>query len=47
MLEWLGVTICVSSWKRGGEAEARMALAVDNPLQTDDASAERAMSVLQ
>ena len=43
MLEWLGVTIHVSSWKRSAqqEAQGRAAIARDNPLETDDAAAGR------
>ena len=43
MLDWLGVTLHVSSWKRDAaqEAEGRASLARDNPLQTDDPAAER------
>ena len=43
MLDWLGVTLHVSSWKRDAqqEAEGRAALLCDNPLQTEDPAAER------
>ena len=43
MLDWLGVTLHVSSWKRDAEQEAigRAALLLDNPLQTEDPAADR------
>ena len=43
MLDWLGVSLHVSSWKRDAAAEAasRASLAVDNPLETEDPAAVR------
>ena len=43
MLDWLGVTLHVSSWKRDAqqEAEGRATLLCDNPLQVEDPTAER------
>ena len=44
MLDWLGVTLHVSSWKRDAqqEAEGRAALLCDDdPLRTEDPAAER------
>jgi len=43
MLEWLGITLHVSSWGRSPQAEAdgRAQLAQDNPLRTNDPTAER------
>jgi len=43
MLDWLGVTLHVSSWKRDTQQESRgrAALFCDNPLQTEDPAAER------
>lgn len=43
MLDWLGVTLHVSSWKRDAQQEAkgRAALLCDNPLRTEEPAAER------
>ena len=43
MLEWLGISLHVSSWKRDAqlEAEGRARLADDNPLVTVDVGASR------
>ena len=42
MLEWLGITLYVSSWKRDAklEADGRAELERSRPLQTDDPTAE-------
>ena len=43
MLDWLGVSLHVSSWKRDAQLEldGRDELLCDNPLQTEDPAAER------
>ena len=43
MLDWLGISLYVSSWQRDAkqEAEGRAELLCDHPLQTDDPAAER------